>query len=570
MSSASRRLRRGSTKSYSHSDEVTSTYRSTYGGPRGAALDNWKSTSSCTGSQKLSQDTASCQSDVPSADRKSNQNIRGEDSENIKTTGESADRGKNELRQSTSFVQEHPNGVVSTFPEDKIDHKDSFSMLEMRSGLQNSVTGEESAGDKANTKLTGEREDANKLHSDSTNPSAVMTTQSTYSQISSDISSGCEGSVEESASHEQVLNAALKDISTLTIGHKAKHMKALKSLVASLKKHSSSPTIRSEIHNAGGTYILQANISSANVEQSVLSAEGLVEMCRDPKAKSELSNMNEEAACTLLNSVSLQVKEGNKTFLELLGLLVNIQNRYMKQASAKSRLVPTFLEHLCKCTRKRIYKGPEIDSVMEALDVMMNSESHKYFMDSFIWNGGIETICGILCGSDSTETKALAIHLLFTVAENRKDCIGLLCNPAMIEASSLLLDDDCYPVCLQFEASSLLHQISSLPKKKEEVKDALMDHCLPRICEILHESKTHLTHGEHKTIDALQSKLWRMCASILSCLAGDSALCCQTIIFQTNLLEHSVLLLNQARRYKDCKILLQATYEYAKCPLMDA
>eukprot|EP00890_Picochlorum_soloecismus_P000681 jgi/Picsp_1/1613/NSC_05091-R1_hypothetical protein CHLNCDRAFT_140051 [Chlorella variabilis] len=566
MSSASKRLGRGSSNSYSQSDEVTSTYRSTYGGPRGATMDDWKSTSSCTGSQRLSQDTASCRSDVQYTNKKISQKIEGGNSD-AKTTGESADRRKKELHHSSS-MQEDPNEALSTAPQNKNDHGHDSLILEMHSGLQISGTGEENAGDEPSKQFKEDGEYANKLHSHSTNPSTVMTTTSTYSQISSDISSGYVGSVEESTSHEQILNAALQDISTLTIGHKAKHTRALKSLVATLKKHSTSPSIRGEIHNAGGTYILQTNISSANVEQSILCAEGLVEMSKDPKAKSELSDMNEEATCKLLISAALQVKEGNKTFLELLGLLVNIPNRYMKQASAQTRLVPTFLEHLSKCTRRKVYKGPEIESIMEALVAMMNSESNLYFVDSFIWNGGIETINTILCESDSIEAKSRALRLLFTAAESRKDCIALLCYPTIIEALSLLLDDDCYPICLQIEASSLLHQISSLSKKKQEVKDALMDHCLPRICEILHQSKTHITQGEHNTTDALQSRLWRICASILSHLARDSALCCQTIIFQTNLLEHSVLLLNQARQYKDCKILLQATYEYAKCPLV--
>ena len=560
-SSASRRRGHRSTNSISQSDEVTSTYRSTYGGPRGAALDDWKSTSSGTGSQRLSQDTASCPSDTLSVDKKNVQKIVGGGSD-VKTAGEDTEHSKSIVHQSSS-LQEIINEAISTAPENSSDYHQDYLIFKMRSGLQ--ISGKEKQGDEPNTRLTQERENASKLHSHSTNPSTVtMTNESLCSQISS----GDAGSVEETATHEQILNAALKDISTLTTGHKARHTRALKSLVATLKKHSASPSIRGEIHNAGGTYILQANISSENVEQSILSAEGLVEMCKDPKARAELSNMSEEATFKLLSSSALQVKKGNKSFLELLGLLVNLPNRHIKQASAQSRLVPTFLEHLSSCSQHNMYQGPEIDSVMEALDVMTNSESNQYFVDSFIWNGGIETINGILCRSDSTETKSRAIHLLFTAAEIRKDCIGLLCNPTIIEALSLLLDDDCYPVCMQIEAASLLHQVSSLPKKKQEVKDALMDHCLPRICEILHQSKKHLTHGEHKTTDALQRRLWRMCARILSRLAEDSALCCQTIIFQTNLLEHSVLLLNQAKQYKDCKILLQATYKYAKCPLV--
>jgi hypothetical protein len=481
------------------------------------------------------------------------------------TVGEATDQRKSELRQCNS-LQENINVTISVAPENSTDHHQASLISNMRSSLQICGKDEEKVGDEPNTMLTQERENVNKLHSHSTNPSTVIMTDESLCLQSS---SGCVVSVEESTSHEQLLNAALQDISTLTTGHKAKHKRALKSLVATLKKHSASPNVRGEIHNAGGTYILQANISSENVEQSILSAEGLVEMCKDPRAKSELSNLSEEATFKLLNSSALQVKKGNKTFLELLGLLVNLSNKHIKQASAQSRLVPTFLEHLSTCTDiNKVYQGPQIDTVMEALDVMTSSESNQYFVDSFIWNGGIETINGVLCGSDSTETKSRAMHLLFTTAEIRKDCIGLLCNPTIIEALSLLLDDDCYPVCMQIEAASLLHQVSSLSKKKQEVKDALMDHCLPRVCEILHQSKMHLTHGEHQTTDALQSRLWRMCARILSRLAEDSALCCQTIIFQTNLLEHSVLLLNQARQYRDCKILLQATYKYAKCPLV--
>lgn len=565
MSSASRRRGHGSKNSYSQSDEVTSTYRSTYGGPRGAALDDWKTTSSSTGSQRLSQDTASCPSDMISNDDRQNSQKSDGGGSDAKTVGEATDRRKSELRQSIS-QQENIHETISVAPENSNDHHQDALISNMRSSLQIRGKHEEKGGDEPNTRLTQEIVNASKLHSHSTNPSTlIMADESLCSQSSS----GCVGAVEESTSHEQLMNAALKDISTLTTGHKAKHTRALKSLVATLKKQSASSSIRGEIHNAGGTYILQANISSGNVEQSILSAEGLLEMCKDPRAKSELSNMSEEATFKLLNSSALQVKKGNKTFLQLLGLLVNLPNRHIKQASAQSRLVPTFLEHLSTCTNKnKVYQGPEIDSVMEALDVMTNSESNQYFVDSFVWNGGIETINGILCGSDSTETKSRAIHLLFTAAEIRKDCIGLLCNPTIIEALSLLLDDDCYPVCMQIEAASLLHQVSSLPKKKQEVKDALMDHCLPRICEILHQSKMYLSHGEHQTTDALQSRLWRMCARILSRLAEDSALCCQTIIFQTNLLEHSVLLLNQARQYKDCKILLQATYKYAKCPLV--
>ena len=150
-------------------------------------------------------------------------------------------------------------------------------------------------------------------------------------------------------------------------------------------------------------------------------------------------------------------------------------------------------------------------------------------------------------------------RMLSIICQHEENAAELLCIAEAVKCLSCMIADPKYPLDVQLAVSRILLAISRVSKKKDEVVLQLQDYCLPRVCEIVHQSKD----TEMPEDSSMEYELWTTCAGIVSYLSQDSDVCCHVIIFHADILQQSIRLLTKSLKYEQARVLLDSAMKFA-------
>ncbi|WPT11309.1 hypothetical protein PSENEW3n2_00000748 [Picochlorum sp. SENEW3] len=358
------------------------------------------------------------------------------------------------------------------------------------------------------------------------------------------------------------VSVAVRDISVLTTGSASSQKDALLSLVTIINQ--SHVEALQGIHSAGGTHILHMNISSSDKQMRRLCTEGLVEMMEVPGALEELLSSREILSRVFGAALRDLLLSGDAISQRLLTKIVSSGEGRVEACCAEHKI----MNKLLKKVEKDFEAHPDAESgALELLQSMVLS-GREYFLNSAVWNGALNTLIPLLC-SERIRRKDHILKTIWTLCAGQRDVARMLCTPNTIKGLSSILADPSYSMNTQLEVCRVLFKICAISRKGKDVKIALQDYCLPRVSELIHQSKSE--HQKQATspqqqpcVISIEQNVWATCAAIISLLARDSTLCCH-IIFQAGVLLHCVRLLTESCEYRLCKELLDATASYASC-----
>lgn len=358
------------------------------------------------------------------------------------------------------------------------------------------------------------------------------------------------------------VSVAVRDISILTTGNASSQKDALISLVTTIRQ--SHAEALEGIHSAGGTHILHMNILSSDKQMRRLCTEGLLEMMEVPGAVEELLSSRENSSRVFGAALRDFLLSGDAISQRLLAKMVSSGEGHVEVCCAEHKII----KKLLKKVEKDFEVHPDAgSSALELLQSMVQS-GREYFLNSAVWNGALHTLIPLLC-SERIRRKDHILKIVWTLCAGQRDVARVLCTPNTIKGLSSMLADPSYSMNTQLEVCCVLFKICAIPRKKRDVKIALQDYCLPRVSELIHQSKSEYQKQatpsqQQPCVMSTEQNVWATCAAIISLLARDSTLCCH-IIFQAGVLLHCVRLLTESCEYKLCKELLDATASYASC-----
>ena len=365
---------------------------------------------------------------------------------------------------------------------------------------------------------------------------------------------------------EASLRLAMTEISILTTGSQSKRRKAVESLVKILESQAYSPGLLMDIHDAGGTHVLQANITSRDPEIGNACVRGLVVLCKEDKARMEISN-SRDASSRVLKASLVGLLEGNMDHLQLFRSLVEQIGDRITSLCAQNKVIQRLLE----C----IEKEDEKQAPLLALESLVRT-GVEYYVESFAWHNGAPIVANILASeSVPTEAKVPALQTMLSFSKFSPQNIDIFSTADCIKGLSLFLANSSFDLQAQISAAHILISVSKLKPKRAEALDSFLENCLPRVCEILHQSRTIFEDvKEQKGIEEMQQMLMKqpdgnlsiLCAGILAYIAKDSEMCCHVIIFHADILQYCVSILVATKMFECATVLLDASASYSKDP----
>lgn len=358
------------------------------------------------------------------------------------------------------------------------------------------------------------------------------------------------------------LQRALKDISVLTTGRISSHRNAMKSLVGILKEFENSPEILREIHTQGGTHVLYTNIGSSQENMKALTAEGLFCICKhDQDAFHEVLSSRDICSAAIGVSIREILISESQIHRQLFELLIQSQSQNVQQSCAEHKVVLKCVERLENVSEKQ---GRVDTNALQMLCAMLDT-GLEYYSNSVFWNGGLDVLVSLLSISADAEDQSMRdatrdiANIICTICRHHDDVADSLCTSESVQYLSSMLADPIYPIPEQLAVAETLLAITRVSKKRDEVISSLQDYCLPRVCEIIRQSKEQETSEESST----EYELWIVAAGILSYLSRDSDVCCHVIILHANILQQSILLLTRAFKYSQSRLLLDSAAKFA-------
>lgn len=354
------------------------------------------------------------------------------------------------------------------------------------------------------------------------------------------------------------LHKALKDISVLTTGQVLQHRHAMESLVDILHSHDDSEEMMREIHTQGATHVLYANISSSDKTMAKLSADGLVCICTHEKEALKEVVSSREISSVILGTCVRNILTGSHstTYGDLFDLLLGSKSRIISQCCAEHKVVLKCIERL----QTHVEKHDKVDTNALHMLSCMVATGLEYYMDSIFWNGGLDVFVIILSTpmvQNDESIRESVVRMMSALCHHNPDAAGFLCTPKAIEYLSRMIADPDISIDIQVDVAWILLEISRVENKKTETIESLQDYCLPRVCEVIHQSK-------QQVIDTTaECDLWTRCAGIVSYLCRDSHVCCHVVIFHADILQQTIRLLTQSFKYEQTSVLLTSAQTFA-------
>lgn len=300
--------------------------------------------------------------------------------------------------------------------------------------------------------------------------------------------------------NSNAINRVASLISILTTGNSKEQLKAANDLFSVCQKYGD--PVRKEAFVAGGAHVLQKLIVESgedNTERRNIFAAALCQICKDKSAVYEISHDCSTHLNKLIGILLEGTIEGNTACCDILVDLINTHSDGVIAACAEVKAVRRFSESLGNFSRAE-------ESVYYCLKALyaLCTVTPESSLKIIAWSGTLPKLASVAVGHPSVSKKSTAritdicIRLLL-LAICQESSLDMLSEPKSIENIASIIADAEISLETQTGAARILSMISSQSKTKPQAQVALMDYGIPRACEIIHQSRNKIPGDSNST-----------------------------------------------------------------------
>ena len=280
-------------------------------------------------------------------------------------------------------------------------------------------------------------------------------------------------------------------VSMMTTGTAAQQVDAANEIHVECAKHGD--IVRREAFIAGGAHMLKKIMIESGVRNHPhvrdACAAALQEICKVEDARLEIS---QDSLATLLRLIDILLAgtiEGSKWCCAAFVTLVQGNSEGVRAACAELKAVRRLSDLLDKTSED----AEVILDWLNALRAVCDADSEAS-LRKLAWGGGLRKLVTLLSAHRPTyesgdRVAAACLCLMLRVADQSPRYLETMWVPSCIEViASLVADVGCSDK-VQSAAARLLGIVSAQSHVAVDVSAALVDHALPRACEVIHRGR---------------------------------------------------------------------------------
>ena len=319
----------------------------------------------------------------------------------------------------------------------------------------------------------------------------------------------------------------------------------------------------------GGVHTLHLCLDSndMNVRDACTQVLTIIALSNGGQGRSEVLSAPPGGLARLIESMLLALEEGTQPSAgDFLAAIAGAQGQAAKAAFSRCKAVGRLASVAVGAAGGRT-KTAIAAASLRALHAFAAAD--PVYLKKMAWSGGLADLTRLLSMKVDPSLHLPALSLILASVKNHPSLAESLATPSCIASLSEYLGDPCYAVELQAGVAYILSKIAGLATYTTEAGNALMDHSLPRACEVLHNSQDNKNkkggeggEGDDETVMMLAGGS----AAIVAHLMHGSRLCCHVVVYHTAVMKSTLSCLVMTRQFALAERFLYDSAEFAKDP----
>lgn len=317
----------------------------------------------------------------------------------------------------------------------------------------------------------------------------------------------------------------------------------------------------------GGVHTLHLCLDSSDMDVRDACTQVLttIALSNGGQGRSEVLSAPPGGLARLVESMLLALEKGTQPSAgDFLAAIAGAQGQAAKAAFSRCRAVGRLATVAVGAADGRT-KTAIAAASLRALHAFAAAD--PVYLKKMAWSGGLADLTRLLSVKVDPSLHLPALSLILASVKNHPSLAESLATPSCIASLSEYLGDPRYAVELQAGVAYILSKIAGLATYTTEAGKALMDHSLPRACEVLHNSQDNKKEGggrggNDKTVVMLAGGS----AAIVAHLMHGSRLCCHVVVYHTAVMKSTLSCLVMSRQFALAERFLYDSAEFAKDP----
>jgi hypothetical protein len=364
-------------------------------------------------------------------------------------------------------------------------------------------------------------------------------------------------------------------VSMLTAGMPKEQEAAARALLRAMRAVGA--PLRAAAHEAGGTHVLATLVSEAGAADGgrgsaslrVPAMEALAEIMQHVPARAEIAAAPGVASRAVGAAVAA-LASGRPEGARLLAALAATPGNDVRVALAQHKAVRALADALVAAAPAQTEGGaPPSEAALEAaaaaleaLCAVCAADAGGSTLRKVAWGGGLAALVPLVGGAGGEPARGAALDLLLRALRVNAGFADALATPAAIRTLASFVAAPERALAAQAAAAEVLAFVAALPALRREAVAALVDHAVPRACEVVHQP----VGGTAEPDDAAEAALRAACGALLAHAAAASRLACHALLFHGELLPPAIAALVASRQHALAGRLLVAAGAYAADP----
>jgi len=319
----------------------------------------------------------------------------------------------------------------------------------------------------------------------------------------------------------------------------------------------------------GGVHTLHLCLDSndMNVRDACTQVLTIIALSNGGQGRSEVLSAPPGGLARLIESMLLALEKGTQPSAgDFLAAIAGAQGQAAKAAFSRCKAVGRLASVAVGAADGRT-KTAIAAASLRALHAFAAAD--RVYLKKMAWSGGLADLTRLLSIKVDPSLHLPALSLILASVKNHPSLSESLATPSCIASLSEYLGDPHYAVELQAGVAYILSKIAGLATYTTEAGNALMDHSLPRACEVLHNSQDIKNkkggeggEGGDETVMMLAGGS----AAIVAHLMHGSRLCCHVVVYHTAVMKSTLTCLVMTRQFALAERFLYDSAEFAKDP----
>ena len=305
----------------------------------------------------------------------------------------------------------------------------------------------------------------------------------------------------------------------------------------------------------GGVHTLHLCLDSndMNIRDACTQVLATIALSNGGQGRNEILSAPPGGLARLIESMLLSLEQGTQPSAgDFLAAIAGAQGQAAKAAFSRCKAVGRLASVVVGAADGRT-KTPIAAASLRALHAFAAAD--PVYLKKVSWSGGLSDLTRLLSVKVDPSLHLPALSLILASVQSHPSLAESLATPSCIASLSEYLGDPRYAVELQAGVAYILSKIAGLASYTTEAGDALMDLCLSRACEVLHNSQ-----------DYNNTMLVGGSAAIVAHLMHGNRLCCHVVTYHTAVMKSTLSCLVMTRQFALAERFLLDSAAFAKDP----